>query len=84
MSHPALQLTGRFLPTQPDWIEWLASEYKDINQCDKHDMFGHPCIPPAGAAIFIRFAFTKIKEEDNNHKKACVLCHGSTSGSHAQ
>ena len=47
-------------------------------------MFGLPCIPPPGAAIFHWVWTYKIKEEDNHYKKACAVCDGSTRGGHAQ
>jgi hypothetical protein len=48
----AHRLTQKSLQIQSNWTEWLASECEQLNQYDKQGMFGHPCIPPPGAAIF--------------------------------
>ena len=80
----AHRLTRKSLQTQSDWTEWLASECEQLNQYDKQGMFGQPCIPPPGAAIFHWVWIYKIKEEDNHRKKARAVCDGSTRGGHAQ
>ena len=46
-------------------------------------MFGAPCFPPPGAAIFHWVWIYKFKPEDNNRKKARAVCDGSTCGGQA-
>jgi hypothetical protein len=46
-------------------------------------MFGTPCPPPPGAAIFHWVWIYKVKTEDNNRKKARAVCDGSTRGGQA-
>ena len=47
-------------------------------------MFGDPCPPPLDASIFHWVWIYKIKEEEQNRKKARAVCDGSTRGGQAQ
>ena len=79
----AQQLTRKSLQLQPNWTQWLASEYEQLDQYDKQGAFGLPCIPPLGADIFHWMWIYKIKEKDNQCIKACAVCDGSNHGGHA-
>ena len=83
---PALahRLTRKGLQSQLDWPEWQASEFVQLDQYAQQNMFGTPCSPPPGASVFHWVWIYKVKEEDNNRKKARAVCDGSTRGGHAQ
>ena len=74
-----------FLPpvVQPE-ADHSQGQDEQLNQYDKQGMFDHPCIPPPDAAIFLWVWIYKIKEENNDCKKAHTICDGSTHGGHAQ
>ena len=78
------KLTRRYLRSQPDWDEWLAAEYKQHDQYDAQQMYGEPCSPPPGAAIFNWVWIYKVKTNENNRKKARAVCDGSTRGGQAR
>ena len=80
----ASRLTRKGLQTQPDWLEWLAAEFHQLDQYAQQDMFGDPCPPPLDASIFHWVWIYKIKEEEQNRKKARAVCDGSTRGGQAQ
>jgi hypothetical protein len=42
----------RSLQKQPDWPEWSDSEWIQLDNYDKQDMFGIPCTAPLDASIF--------------------------------
>ena len=74
------KLTRRFLKTQPDWDEWRKAEWTQHDQYDAQGMYGTPCSPPPGAAIFNWVWVYKVKEHEGNRKKARAVCDGSTRG----
>jgi hypothetical protein len=77
------RLTRRGLQSQPGWTAWLLAEAEQLNSYATQGMFGAPCFPPPGAAIFHWVWIYKFKPEDNNRKKARAVCDGSTRGGQA-
>jgi hypothetical protein len=81
----ANRLTRKGLKNQPNWNEWQSSDFLQLDDCDAQGMFGAPCAPDPGRALFHWVWLYKIKENENNHlKKACAVCDGSTRGGQAQ
>ena len=78
------RLTRRGLQSQPGWVDWLRSEAEQLDNYLNQGMFGEPCLPPSNAAIFHWVWIYKIKQEENNRKKARAVCDGSTRGGQAR
>jgi hypothetical protein len=72
------------LKKQPDWSEWQSSEFLQLDNYESQGMFGTPCAPLPGHALFHWVWLYKIKEKENDLKKARAVCDGSTRGGQAQ
>ena len=66
----AMKLTCGKLMKQPDWNEWNASEFLQLDQYDKQHMFGQPVKVDNALAIF-HLVWTYVVKELNSQKKAC-------------
>jgi hypothetical protein len=81
VANAAVKLTRRRLLLQPDWSDWEAAEFKQLDAYDSQGMFGTPTIPPPNASLFYWVWVYVIKVHENNRKKARAVCDGSTRGS---
>jgi hypothetical protein len=70
----------RTLHKQLDWNDWLAAEWIQLDNYDKHEMFGAPCTAPVDASVFYGVWLYSIKPHENNPKKVRGVCDGSTCG----
>jgi hypothetical protein len=68
-------LTRRKLKKLATWPKWFAAEGKQLDEMARQNMYGAPCIPPAGA-IILRQHWRYIFKEDGS-KKARNCCDGS-------
>jgi hypothetical protein len=50
-----MKLTHGKLIKQPDWDEWLASEYLQLDQYDAQGMFGDPTEVDSDAAVLMDY-----------------------------
>ena len=73
------KLTRRQLLKQDDWLDWRASEFKQLDQYESQFMFGEPCPPKKTDACFYMIWTYSIKTDDGR-KKARMTCDGSTRG----
>jgi hypothetical protein len=80
----AHRLTRPGLKKQPDCSEWQSSEFLQIDNYEYQGMFGTPCAPLPGHALFHWVWLYKIKEKENDLKKARAVCDGFTRGGQAQ
>jgi hypothetical protein len=71
-----MKLTRSKLMKQPDWNEWLASEYMQLDQYEAQGMFGDPTKVDSEAAVFHTVWTYAIKALDGWYK-ACCTCDGS-------
>jgi hypothetical protein len=71
-----MKLTHRKLIKQPDWNEWLASEYMQLDQYEAQGMFGDPTKVDSEAAVFCTVWIYAIKALDGWYKARCT-CDGS-------
>jgi len=78
------KLHRRHLKKGPDWPEWQAAEWKQLDNYHKQGMFGIPTSAPALAAIFFWVWIYTIKIHEDNRKKVRGVCDGSTRGGQAQ
>ena len=69
------KLTRRWLQQQSDWLDWEASEHKQLGQYDKQKTFGPPQPYPIGANLLNLLWTYLIK--DTGTKKARCVCNGS-------
>ena len=53
--------TWRHLWTLPNWLDWEAAEYKQLDQFESLGMFGAACYPPPDAMILNPVWGTRIK-----------------------
>jgi hypothetical protein len=63
-----MKLTGGKLIKQPNWNEWLASEYVQLDQYDSQGMFGDPMEVDSNAAVFHTVWTNAIKALDRWYK----------------
>ncbi len=68
------KLTRRKLRKQPDWQEWLNSEFKQLDQYRDQQMFGEPCPLPHDANVLDLLWTYNIKVDGT--KKARCVCNG--------
>jgi hypothetical protein len=73
-------LTCHKLQQSDAWPEWLAAEHIQLDNYHTQGMFGTPTVPPPNLAIFYWVWVYKIKEMEDNRKKAHAVCDGSTCG----
>jgi hypothetical protein len=71
-----MKLTRGKLLKQPDWDEWRASEYLQLDQYDAQGMFGNPVEVDSDAAVFRTVWTYAIKALDGRYKARCT-CDGS-------
>jgi len=71
------KLTRRILLEQPDWDEWAASEFTQLDQYARQNMFGAPCPVTKKEAVF-HLIWTYVVKELDGRKKARCTCDGST------
>ena len=67
--------TRRKLLRLPNWNEWQAGEFKQLDSMAKQELYGAPCIPPPDAIILRQHWSYSIKA--NGTRKACNCCDGS-------
>jgi dUTP pyrophosphatase len=67
------KLTRRKLQLRPDWSDWKASEFKQLNQYETQQMFEEPCIPPKGANILPFYGRTLLKTMELRKHDAFVM-----------
>jgi hypothetical protein len=67
-----MKLTRGKLIKQPDWDEWLASEYLQLDQYDAQGMFGYPMEVDSDAAVFRTVLTYAIKAVDGWYKARCL------------
>jgi hypothetical protein len=73
----SMKLNGGKLMKQPDWGEWNASEFPQLDQYDKQNMmFGQPVKVDNASAIF-HLEWTYVIKELDSRKKARCVCDGS-------
>ncbi|KAL7552295.1 hypothetical protein ACHAWF_018275 [Thalassiosira exigua] len=72
-----MRLTRGKLLKQPDWTEWQASEYTQLEQYDRQGMFGNPVAVTSDDAVF-NLVWTYVVKELDKRKKARCTCDGST------
>ena len=73
--HIKQRLTRAFLRKQSDWNDWRLSEFKQLGQYYKQDMFGPPQSLPKGANL-LPLIWTYLIKSDGTKKARCV-CNGS-------
>jgi hypothetical protein len=73
------KLTRGKLLKQPDWGEWQASEYLQLDQYQKQFMFGNPVLIADRTNVF-HLVWTYTVKELDKRKKARCACDGSTRG----
>jgi hypothetical protein len=71
------KLTRRKLKHRNDWVEWLHSEWKQLDQYHAQHTFGEPCMLPPGANI-LDLLWTYNIKDDGTRKARCV-CNGRPS-----
>ncbi len=71
-----MRLTRGKLLKQPDWDEWQASEYLQLDQYDAQGMFGQPVPRDEDMSVFHSVWTYAIKALDAR-KKARWACDGS-------
>jgi hypothetical protein len=71
-----MKLTRGKLIKQPNWNEWLASEYMQLDQYDAQGMLGDPTKVGSEAAVFRTVWTYAIKALDGRYKARCT-CDGS-------
>ena len=76
----APNLTRRKLRQSDAWPDWLAAEHVQLDNYHAQGMFGTPTVPPPNSAVFYWVWVYKIKEMENNRKKARAVCDCSTRG----
>ena len=69
------KLTRKLLQQRPDWNDWQASEYKQLDQYNDQDTFGEPEPRPKGANLLNLLWCYLIK--DDGRKKARCVCNGN-------
>ena len=67
-----MKLTHGKLIKQPNWDEWLASEYLQLDQYDAQGMFGTPVKVDSDAAVFRTVWSYAIKALDGRSKARCT------------
>lgn len=72
-----MKLTRGKLMKQDDWDKWHQAEFLQLDQYEKQNMFGAPCLPPSQSAVFDLVWSYVIKVEDGRFK-ARMTCDGST------
>ncbi len=70
-----MKLTHGKLIKQPNWNEWLASEYMQLDQYEAQGMFSDPTKVDK-AAVFRTVWTYAIKAVDSQYKARC-MCDGS-------
>lgn len=75
----AHKLTRRLLLEQDDWPEWQESEFLQLDQYEKQNMFGTPCPIKDSAAVF-HLIWTYVEKVLDKRKKARCTCDGSNRG----
>jgi hypothetical protein len=73
----AMRLTRGRLLKQSDWNEWQDSEFLQLDQYNKQQMFGNPVAVEEDDAVFHLVWTYGIKTPDGRKKAHCV-CDGST------
>jgi hypothetical protein len=71
-----MKLTRGKLMKQPDWDEWNASEFLQLDQYNKQHMFGQPVKVDDASAIF-HLVWSYVVKELDSRKKARYICDGS-------
>jgi hypothetical protein len=72
-----MRLTRERLLKQKDWNEWQESEFLQLDQYEKQQMFGNPVTVDDDATVFHLIWTYGIKTLDGRKKAHCV-CNGST------
>jgi hypothetical protein len=73
----AMRLTRGRLLKQTDWNKWQDSEFLQLDQYDKQQMFGNPVMVEEDNAVFHLVWTYSIKTLDGRKKARCI-CNGST------
>jgi hypothetical protein len=73
-------LTRRKLRLSDAWPEGLAAEHVQLTNYHAQGMFGTPTVPPPNSSLFYWILVYKVKEMEDNRKKASAICNGSTRG----
>jgi hypothetical protein len=71
-------LTRRKLHLSDAWPEWLAAEHVQLDNYHAQGMFGTPTVPPPNSPLFYWVWVYKVKEMEDNWKKARAVCDGSS------
>ena len=79
----AMRLTRGKLLKQPDWNDWQAAEFLQLDQYDSQGMFGQPIPRSKEMAVFHSVWTYAIKALDSR-KKARWACDGSPRAGQAQ
>jgi hypothetical protein len=77
------RLTRHMLLQQEDWPEWEKAKFKQLDAHHSQGMFGMPQTPTPADIIFYWVWVYAIKQHENNRKKACAVCDGSTRSNQA-
>ena len=67
----------RKLRQLPNWTDWLAAEFKQLDSMAKQDMYGSPQLPPPGAIILRQHWNYSLKSDGTRKARNC--CDGSPS-----
>jgi hypothetical protein len=75
-----VKFTQGKLIKQPNWDEWLASKYMQLDQYDAQGMFGNPTAIDSDAAVFCMVWTYAIKALDGRYKARCTCDYSPRSG----
>jgi hypothetical protein len=65
---------------QLNWKHWLASEWIQLDNYAKQNMFGSPCTTPIDTSFLFWVWLYSIKPHENDLNKVRGVCDGSTHG----
>ena len=71
------KLTRRYLKQQPEWSEWLMSEWKQLDQYEAQGTFGKPSLLPPGANCLSLLWTYVVKSDPQKTKKSRCVCDGN-------
>lgn len=72
-----MKLTRGKLMRQDDWDAWHQAEFLQLDQYEKQNMFGTPCLPPSQSAIF-NLVWNYVRKVEDGRYKARMTCDGSS------
>lgn len=72
-----MKLTRGKLLKQDDWDAWHKAEFVQLDQYEKQQMFGSPCLPPSQSAVF-NLVWSYVRKVEDGRYKARMTCDGSS------